>query len=116
MQLLAVRMKKVVFRTEDGDRWWTFLRDKDLLLLLFDPLRVPLEMYPTDISFGVESGYSANLPRRTNYMSDYNRYLSALMRFSAFQFPSSKNPLCPQSFSASIFFPKRELVDDRGIG
>ena len=118
MQLLAFRMKKIAScSTEDGDGWWTLLQDKDLLLLLFDPLRIVLEMYPTDISeFGVELGYSANLPRRTNSVSDYNRYLDALTRFSAFRLPSSKNPLCPQPFSALIFFPKRELVDDRGIG
>ena len=106
-QILKGRIGQIESLDDKGQ--WTRLRGKNVKLYVFDPLRITLEGYTGD-KFGTTH---ANFNRRSTVCGSYQRLLWTLEDFSGIKLESSTKPLCPEPL-ASVFFPNRELIDDRG--
>jgi len=107
-QFLKGRIGRV--ESLDDEVHWRRLQGKNVELYLFDPLRISLASY-NDHKLGTTH---ANFNRRSTVCGDYQQLLSAFECFSGITLESSKKPLCPEPLLTSVFFPNRELIDDRG--
>jgi hypothetical protein len=77
-----------------------------------DPLHITLESFLDDTLPGTGQ---ANFNRRSTCCGNYQRLSATTEYFSRITLQSAAEPLCHKPLLASVFFPNRELIDDRGV-
>jgi hypothetical protein len=95
----------------DSEEAWQ-IEGENVEPYIFDPLHITLESFPDDTLPGTGQ---ANFNRPSTCCGNYQRLSATTEYFSHITLQSAAEPLCHKPLLASVFFPNRKLIDDRGV-